>query len=534
MKTIAVIGAALAGPTAAARAREIDESARIILIERNTRVSYALTGLSSYLSGEVKSLEDLNREREEFFARVYNIEVRTKTEVVSIDPALKKLRLASDRGEEELDYTSLVFAAGAESIVPVSLPQVSNHSVFRTLDDLSRIDACLKEGRRRFVILGGGPMGVEALDGLVRAGAEVTLLEKSGRILPSFSTLFSSLAQESLSKKARILTGVHGEQFETSGGRITAVLAGSERIETDFVISCIGVRPRTTLLQTAGAELDEHAAVKIDEYARTSLPDIYACGVGVSLPGLRFLPQAAAADRTAQTAGANAAGSSVRFETLAGAMLLRLPEQEIGRTGLSLKEAKALGKDARRVLVHVMDREPYMPGAQSAVLQLIFEKRSGCVLGLEAFGQALARRLDAASAAIAGGLSVHELAGLDSAYHPSSGAVRDALMVAATVASQAERGLTNFVEPAELEKNPSQFLILDAGKNAGETVHFHIPLEEVRGRIEDVKTALSRSGASVVAALSETGRRGHLAERILTFHGIPAVNVQGGKRLLGR
>jgi len=109
--------------------------------------------------------------------------------------------------------------------------------------------------------------------------------------------------------------------------------------------------------------------------------------------------------------------------------------------------------------------------------------------------------------------------------------VRDALMVAATVASQAERGMTRFVEPADLSREAGKYLILDAGKHAPETVHLHIPLEELRGRISEVKDALSKSGASIVAALSETGRRGHLAERILTHHGIAAVNVQGGKRL---
>lgn len=533
-RTIIVIGGALSGPTAAARARETDESARIILLERNTRVSYSLCGLSLYLSGEVKSLEDLNRERAEFFASVYNIEVRTGVEVTLLDAGAKTLKARSSAGEETLSYDALVYAAGAASLEPVGLPVVSNHSVFRTLDDLEKIHASLSSGRKRFVILGGGPMGIEAADGLIRAGADVTIVEKSPRILPGFSTLFSRLAAEALGKKARILCGVLEERFEVESGEIRAVAAGTERIETDFVISTMGVRPRNELLSSAGARIANDATVIVDEYCRTSLADVFACGVGICLPareGPRFLPQAAAADRSAQAAGSNAAGGSVRLEPFAGAMLLRMPDQEIGRTGVTLSEAKAAGTDATRVLVHVMDREPYMPGAAPAVLQLVFEKGSGRVLGLEAIGHSLARRLDAASAAIVAGLSVHELAGLDSAYHPSSGAVRDALMVAATVASQAERGMTRFVEPADLSREAGKYLILDAGKHAPETVHLHIPLEELRGRISEVKDALSKSGASIVAALSETGRRGHLAERILTHHGIAAVNIQGGKRL---
>jgi NADPH-dependent 2,4-dienoyl-CoA reductase/sulfur reductase-like enzyme len=533
-RTIIVVGGALSGPTAAARARETDESARILLLERNTRVSYALTGLSLYLSGEVKSLEDLNRERADFFASVYNVEVRTGHEVLSLDAGAKTILVRSGGKEETLSYDSLIYAAGAASLEPIGLPAVTNHSVFRTLDDLQKIHASLAAGRRHFTILGGGPMGVEAADGLIRAGADVTIVEKSPRILPGFSTLFSGLAAESLGRKARILCNLQEEKFEVEGSEIRAVMAGTERIETDFVISAMGVRPRNELLAKAGAQILEDASVLVDEYCRTTLPDVFACGVGVALPvrGKNlFLPQAAVADRSAQTAGANAAGGSVRMEQFAGAMLLRLPEQEIGRTGQTLTEAKQSGKNASRVLVHVMDREPYMPGAAPAILQLVFEKGSGRVLGLEAIGHSLARRLDAASVAIVSGLSVHELSGLDSAYHPSSGAVRDALMVAATVASQAERGLTRFVDPGELAASPGKYLILDAGKDARGSVHLHIPLEELRARVSEVRDALAKSGAEIVAALSETGRRGHLAERILTHHGIAAVNIQGGKRL---
>ncbi|MBL8018053.1 MAG: FAD-dependent oxidoreductase [Leptospirales bacterium] len=544
-KTIVIVGAALSGPTAAARARELDESARIILIERNTRVSYALAGLSLHLSGEVANLDDLNREREDFFRSVYNIEVLTRTEVISIDAAGKKVEIQTPSGRETVNYTSLIYAAGAASLEPSGAAGASNHCVFRTLDDLEKISGVLKSGKKRFVILGGGPMGIEAADGLVRAGAEVTIVERSRRVLPLFSTLFSSLAEETLARKMRILTGAESDSFEIQNGQIVSVSAKfaedrSEKVETDFVISCTGVRPRTEILGNAGANLAADGSVIIDEYCRTSLPDVFACGVGVHLPerdGARFLPQAAAADRTAQAAGANAAGASVRLENLAGAMLLRLPAdhgEEIGRTGLSLREAKDMGKDASRVIVHVMDREAYMPGAAPVILQLIFEKGSGRILGLEGIGPGLARRLDTASAAIAGGLSIHKLAGLDSAYHPSSGAVRDALMVAATVASQAERGQTRFVEVADISKKPGEYLILDAGKKADGSVHLHIPLEDLRGRLTEVKQALEKSQARRVAVLSETGRRGHLAERILAHNGIEAVNIQGGRRLFGR
>ena len=177
-RTIVIVGGALAGPTAAARAREIDEKARIILLERNTRVSYAMSGLALHLSGEVASLNELNREREDFFAQVYNVEGRTKTEVTAIHPKKKSIEITANGERETIAYDALIFATGAASLQPIGAKETDNFRYFRTLDDLAQIKASLAAGKKRFVVLGGGSMGAEALDGLVRGGADVTLIEK--------------------------------------------------------------------------------------------------------------------------------------------------------------------------------------------------------------------------------------------------------------------------------------------------------------------------------------------------------------------
>src|SRR5437867_10197862 len=112
-RTVLVLGGALSGPTAAARAREMDEHARIVLIERNRHVSYAQCGLAYHLSGEVASIDDLNRERSDLFQAVYGIEVWTETEAVAVDAASRSLTVIKNGHPESLSYDALVVALGA-------------------------------------------------------------------------------------------------------------------------------------------------------------------------------------------------------------------------------------------------------------------------------------------------------------------------------------------------------------------------------------------------------------------------------------
>src|SRR5438128_2393095 len=92
-RTVVILGGALSGPTAAARARETDEHARIVLITRDARVAYAASGIPFHLSGEVKSVAALDRERAGFFHDVYGIEVLTQTSALALDPVRKTVQL---------------------------------------------------------------------------------------------------------------------------------------------------------------------------------------------------------------------------------------------------------------------------------------------------------------------------------------------------------------------------------------------------------------------------------------------------------
>lgn len=537
-KTIIIVGGALAGPTAAARAREIDEHARIILLERNTRVSYAMSGLALHLSGEVASLDELNREREDFFAQVYNVEVRTRTEVTAIYPKKKCIEITAGSERETLAYDALIFATGAASLQPIGAKEAANFRHFRTLDDLAAIKASLAGGNKRFVVLGGGSMGAEAFDGLVRGGADVTLIEKKMRFLPDYSPEISQIVTTHSEHKAKIFAGFKQLTFEYDKDMIKAVLVDGMRIEADFVVSAIGVTPRTELLKKSGIRLASDGTVLVDHACRTNIKDIYACSICVSVPEgkhHRWIPQAAVSDKTAQVAGENAAGGKARLGFFSAAQIIRLPNIEVGRVGLTYEQAlEKVGKP--RVIstfIHARDTEPYMPASATLSLKLFYDKKTHALLGLEAAGRGVKARLDAFATALAGKLTIDDLALLDLAYTPAFGTARDALNIAATVAVQKANGITTDVTFDEIKAKRTKFFVLDVS-TAPEHAGFHdahIPLEKLRAELSSIRAKFKASKSKQIATLSETGRRGHLALRILKDAGLPVVNIAGGRKI---
>ena len=539
-KTIVIIGGALSGPTAAARAREVDEQARIVMVERNRRVSYAVCGLAYHLSGEVARLEDLDQERAKFFESVYNIEVWTDSEVTALDPAKQTVMVTRADRSEALAYDALIVALGAASRLPQNLPagaQPGNLVCFRTIDDLETIQRQTRGGGKRITILGGGPMGMEAADGLVRHGADVTVIEKQSRLLGSFSSIFSDAALHALRSKAKVFLSTDVSGFEMAGNRISSLkLSDGSRLETDLVISTIGLRPRTSLLQTAGSKLAPDQTVIIDDHARTSLPNVYACGVCVSTPQAVtgravWYPQGALADKTAQVAGANAAGADRKLSPALGSMLIRALDVTVGRTGLTRAEASTcFGQDEVAVTaVSAPTHESYFPASAPLLLEMIWRRSDGRILGVEAAGVAgVDKRIDVAAGLIAGSIDIERLAVLDFGFEPPYSAARDPLNVAATVASSERSGLARSIEPDELIRCLRDVQVIDVRPNgvkgrASIQGAVRIPLEQLRGHMKSLDRKRS------IVTVSESGRRGMQAARILAQCGFGnVVNLAGG------
>lgn len=552
-RTIVVIGGAGGGPVAAARARETDEDARIVLVEKKPAVSWVQAGLRHHLEGKVRRIADLDQERASFFRERHRVEVRTGTEAVRIDPESHRIVLRStDSGATEaIRYDALIFSGGAEIVMP-SIPGLEGPGVtgFRTADDLAAIRAAIDAGAKRAAVLGCGPFGLDAADGLRAAGLEVHVIEKADRILPSLSLLGARAAARRLAElgvklhlkdEVTAAKRVAGKAKRSAGGAGTIALSlrSGETLEVDLVVVATGLRPSTSLLSDAGASLNADGSVRTNPDMQTTLPGVYACGTAVSVLHAvtrtqLWIPQAAIAARTAQIAGRNAAAGAAKetLPPLAGSALYVVGDQRFARTGLSETEARAALGDERVVVItiHGYAGEPWI-GGDAMCVRLVVDRNKNAVVGGEVWGiEGVPRRIDLLSAAIEGGWSPTRIADLDMAYAPTLGPALDPLHAAGLFGSLT---LTGEARPISAEALALRVLrgeglqIVDVSR-PGQGTHWptgtlSIPLEMLRERLADIPRDRP------VVLVSQTGQRAFQAWRILKQRGfVDAQHLDGG------
>jgi tRNA 2-thiouridine synthesizing protein A len=544
-QTIVVIGGAGGGPVAASRAREFDENARIVLVEKKPHVSWVQAGLRHHLEGKVQGLEELDRERSEFFSGRHRIEVRTSTEAIRLDADARRVVLKTDAGTEALRFDAVVFSGGAVFPKP-DVPGLEGPGLvsFRTLDDLNAIRAAIAGGAKRAVVLGCGPFGLDAAEGLRAAGLSVDVVERRDRILPSLSLLGARAAAKLLLQGG---TKLHLREelltAERRGNGWLLTCKSGLQLEADIVVNATGLRPQTRLLSEAGASLNADGSVRVNAQMQTTLPRVFACGTAVSVPHAvtrtpLWLPTAAIATRTAMIAGRSAAvgdeGVKESLSPVAGSALYLVGGQRFGRTGLSDNEARAMLGDDRvlAITIHGYAAEPWI-GGDAICLRMVVDKQRKVVVGGEVWGrEGVPRRLDVLAAAVIEGWSPARCADLDVAYAPNLGPAFDPVNAAGQFAELTLQGEANPLDAEQLALRvlrQQPMCIVDVGR-AGRKAKTPWPegtkqilLEELREKLDE----LPRDKPIVV--VSHTGQRAYVAYRILRQRGFKEVlHLDGG------
>jgi len=376
-------------------------------------------------------------------------------------------------------------------------------------------------------------MGIEAADALARAGLDVTLLERKERILPDFAPVASLVAAEGLADAGvRIVTRSRLRSAHRQGDVVVHLEVGRAVLRCDLVVIAAGVAPRTQLLASAGAALAKSGAVVIDERCATSLPEVYACGTCVAvIDHVSELPtwsaQAAIADRTAQVAGACAAGGEAHLLPLVVSAIVRAGEMTIGRTGMTRAQARARAKD--RVGITTIESPATDPviGGDPVALELIHEGDLGLLLGADVAGRTgIPQRLAALAAALRGGLLVDDLAELDLGYAPPFAPVRDPVNVAGTVALATLIERTQALLPEEATRGRA--LLVDVREGARRDAPpgaRHVPLATLREALRSLPASRR------LVFIDDTGRLAYLASRIARCRGRKdAAYLNGGLR----
>lgn len=462
-KKIVIVGGVAAGPKAACRLKRLRPDWAVTVIDQDSLISYGGCGIPYYVCGDVSDEKELRSTsfhmvRDElFFDQAKGVTVLTRTKVTGIDRQAKAVLVTNlDSGEAaRVDYDKLLLATGAQPI-NLPIPGIELDGVFSiaNLHKAIEIKKRIAQGQvARAVVVGGGAIGIEMAEAFTDLwGVETTLVEYMPQLLPKivdwpFAAMLKTHLEE---KNVRVVTGeAASEIIGDANGRVTAVKTGRREIAADIVIMAVGVRPRSELAKEAGLQVAPWGGIKVNNRLQTTDPDIYAAGDCIATNHLvtgkeTFGPFGSLANRQGRIAADNIAGGVSIFPGMVGSYIMKAFDRCIAATGISYETAVTEGFDADYSLTAPADRAHFFPGEAIVVYQLVFDRKTRRVLGLQGFGMmndSISARIDTAAALIAKGGTIEDFMTVEMAYSPPFSAAIDSINAAAYVADNLCAGL---------------------------------------------------------------------------------------------
>jgi len=537
-KRILIVGGVAGGASCAARARRLDENAEIILFDRGPHVSFANCGLPYYIGNVIPEESKLIVADPKLFQERFNIQTRVKSDVIAIHRETSEIEvrdLETGRLYRE-KYDALVLSPGAAPVRP-PLPGIDLPGIYtlRNIPDSQKIRQALeRKDVTRAVIVGGGFIGLEMAENLVRRGLHVTIVEMLGQLLPPLDPEMAYPIQKRLCDggvNVSLGDGVAG--FEPiTGGRIAVQTKSGALHEGDVVILSIGVRPETSLAKSAGLEIGERGGIRVNPQMQTSDAKIWAVGDAVEVRDAitgqwALIPLAGPANRQGRAAADAICGRDSTFRGVQGTAICGVLGLTVAMTGASEKALKRAGiSDYEKVHLHPNQHAGYFPGVKSIGLKLLFRKSDGRILGAQAYGEeGVDKRIDVIAMAIQKESTVFDLEEAELCYAPQYGAAKDPINLAGMIAANILRGE---MEPASWEAlEGNGFQLLDV-RDAEDFAQGHIPraqnipLPELRQRLGEIAKDKD------VCVCCGIGQRAYYACRILRQRGFRALHLSGG------
>jgi NADPH-dependent 2,4-dienoyl-CoA reductase/sulfur reductase-like enzyme/rhodanese-related sulfurtransferase len=536
---LVIVGGVAAGASAAARARRLDENAEIVLFERGEYISFANCGLPYHIGEVIPKRSSLLVMTPERFRSRANIDVRTRQEVMAIDPArhVVKVRKCGTEDTYEETYDKLILATGSTPIRP-KIPGMDDPSVMMlwTLPDMDRIKERLDSGIKKAVVVGGGFLGLELAENLARRKVSVTLVEMLPQVMPPLDPeMASPIVAELEEQGVNVLLNSSVSALNRKGPQrgpdehpVSVRLGDGRELPADLVVLAIGVRPNSDLAAAAGLVTGARGGIIVDNMLKTSDPDIYAVGDSIQVHDSNGapaqIPLAGPANRQGRIAADNVFGRKREYARTFGTSAVKVFGITAASTGASEKALKKSGIPYERIYLNPYSHATYYPGARMMHLKLLFS-RDGRILGAQIVGRdGVDKRIDVISAAIQAGMSVYDLQDLELAYAPPYGSAKDPVNFAGFVAANVLSGDTDAVHSDAI---PEGALVLDvrepaeheAGAIPGSSL---LPLGKIRESLSELPKDRK------IVAYCAVGIRGYLAERILKQKGFDAGNLSGG------
>ncbi|CAN2220327.1 HcaD Uncharacterized NAD(FAD)-dependent dehydrogenases [Candidatus Nanopelagicaceae bacterium] len=528
---IVIIGGVAGGMSAATRMRRLDADAEIIVIEKSGHVSYANCGLPYYVGGVIEEEDALLLQTPASLHARFRLDVRIASEVESINPQAKTLVVKNELSGEsyELSYDKLVMSPGASPVVP-PIPGIERAMTLRTVEDVEKIFTRVSQKPANAVVIGGGFIGVEIAENLIHKGIKTTVVEAAPQLLapldPEMATL---VAKEMIKNHVELHLGASAQEITES----TVVLSNGVVLPAEMIILAIGVRPDIKLAKEAGLTIGTRGGIDVDDFNRTSNPNIYAVGdVAEKTDAIdgssTLVPLANLANRHGRVVADHIAGRTTRPVKTIGTAIVKVFDLMIAATGWNEKRLSASGRAFNVIHTHPNSHAGYYPGAKQMALKMIFDAKTGEILGAQGVGiEGVDKRIDVIATAIRGGISAPELADLELAYAPPFGSAKDPINMLGYIAENMMSGLLETAQWSQIDDFEDRgFQLVDvrtsseyaAGSIPGA---MSMPVDEIRNRVAELTN-------KDVLVNCQVGQRGHTATMLLKELGFNAVNLDGG------
>jgi len=550
-KNVVIIGGVACGPKAASRIKRLAPDTRVTILEKGELISYAGCGLPYYISGQVHNEDDLMAtptgvvRDPNFFRMVKDIEVKNHTLAESIDRENKIVKAVdlSTGKPLEYEYDALVLSVGSQFKKP-PFPGIDLTGVhfLQTVEDAKGIrdESGPLEGKNA-VVVGAGLIGLEATESLKAKGMNITMIEMAEQAMGNlFDHEMVFHLHNELKRNGVVLKTLETVREIKGDDRsaVTSVVTDKGEYPADLVLVAVGVNPNTRLAEQAGLEIGETGAIRVDAAMRTSDPDIYAGGDCVENRSIVtgkpvFAPMGSTANKHGRVIGDNICGIASEFKGVCGTAICRVFDINVTRTGLTEKQAKAMGYDCVTILSPAPDKPHFLDDAKLIIIKLVVDRATHALLGAQIAGPGdVAKRMEIAVANISSGSRVTDIAQYDLAYAPPFSPAMDNIITAANIAENKlyDRGCS--LSPVEVKAkidNGDDFIFLDVRS----------PQEYEQMRIEDPRIKLVPLGKlrsmlaelpkdKEIIAFCKISLRGYEAERILTGAGYKNVKYMDG------
>ena len=436
---IVVIGGGAAGMMFSTQYKKANPNDEVFLFEKSSYVAWAGCPTPYFIADELKKSDVLHGTPEDFIKRGVNVKIHHK--VTGIDFQNKTLNVEGEEINGVFGYDKLVIAVGAKSFIPnISgySKDLTNVFTLSHAEEAFKIKDYLTENKdklKKTVVVGAGFIGLETAEAFNKKGLNVTIIEKAGEILPSFSEkLKAGVYKEIENREISLKLNAGVTEIVSQDGKASAVkLDNGEIIDFDIALFSIGITPNIDFIPK-NLKTDQGKIVVNDKF-ETNLPDVYAIGDCIFNKFYKtdrnlYAPFGDVANKHGMMLAKYLSGKNISWKGLLRSFATSFYDIKLAQTGLTLKEALDLGYNADVVEMHAMYKNSGFEDSIPGKVEVVYDKDKKVLLGGSMVGdQAVAQFIDQIAIVTTLETPIEKFIEIDFAYSPTNASVWNPLLV---------------------------------------------------------------------------------------------------------